>query len=246
MNRAVLIAAALVLAPLTLFGREQADRKGSDAATGMKVVERNGSAGREDGVSKASFRDRVAEAVEMVEDACAADIADFCGKVSAGQGRIAFCMLAHEDQLSDRCGGALSRVASNLQRNVDRVAQQCLGELQAACGETGAIGRCVEQKKGSLSPPCQSIVTALGQRVLAPLVGMSVFSSDNKNLGQIVEIARGPGDKIQSIQVDIGRLLGLGTKVVVIPADKMEQLPRVRVLLSDVEVRSLPEAKSKQ
>jgi len=72
---------------------------------------------------------------------------------------------------------------------------------------------------------------------------MSVYSSDNKNIGQVVEIVRGPDDKVQSIQVDIGRVLGLGTKVVTITAEKLERLPGIKVLLSDAEVRSLPEAK---
>jgi hypothetical protein len=75
------------------------------------------------------------------------------------------------------------------------------------------------------------------------VVGMSVYSSDNKNIGQVVEIVRGPDDKVQSIQVDIGRVLGLGTKVVTITAEKLERLPGIKVLLSDAEVRSLPEAK---
>jgi hypothetical protein len=73
---------------------------------------------------------------------------------------------------------------------------------------------------------------------------MSVFSSDNKDLGRIVDVVKGPDNKIQSIQVDIGRLLGIGTKVVAITADKIEQLPRIKLMLSDAEVRSLPEAKT--
>ena len=71
---------------------------------------------------------------------------------------------------------------------------------------------------------------------------MPVYSSDNKNLGQVVEVVKGPDDKVQSIQVDIGRVLGLGTKVVTITADKFEQLPGIKLLLSDAEVRSLPDA----
>ena len=73
---------------------------------------------------------------------------------------------------------------------------------------------------------------------------MPVYSSDNKNIGQVVEIVRGPDDKVQSIQVDIGRVLGLGTKVVTITAEKLERLPGIKVLLSDAEVRSLPDAKN--
>jgi hypothetical protein len=41
----------------------------------------------------------------------------------------------------------------------------------------------------------------------------------------------------------IGRVLGLGTKVVTITAEKLERLPGIKVLVSDAEVRTLPEAK---
>jgi hypothetical protein len=41
----------------------------------------------------------------------------------------------------------------------------------------------------------------------------------------------------------IGRVLGLGTKVVTITAENLERLPGIKVLVSDAEVRTLPEAK---
>jgi hypothetical protein len=120
-----------------------------------------------------------------------------------------------------------------------------LSEIQTLCGETGKVGQCLAQKKGSLSDSCQIIVGAIGQkaRVLAGLVGVPVYSSDNKNLGQVVEVTKGADNKVQSIQVDVGRVLGLGTKVITITADKVERLPGIKVLLSEQEVRSLPEAK---
>ena len=187
----------------------------------------------------------MAQAIEAIEDACAADIDDFCGKVTSGGGRVSLCMQAHEDRLSSGCRSALYRVSRELKRNVDRVAEVCWNEIQTLCGDTGKIGQCLAQKRGSLSSSCQTIVGALGQRVhrLMSLVGMPVYSSDNKNLGQVVEVVKGPDDKVQSIQVDIGRVLGLGTKVVTITADKFERLPQIKLLLSDAEIRSLPDAK---
>ena len=155
------------------------------------------------------------------------------------------CMRAHEDQLSIGCRLALYRVARGLRSSVDRVAETCWNEIQSLCGDAGKLGSCLEQKNDSLSPACQTIVGTLRQRVhrVMTLVGMPVYSSDNKALGQVVEVVKGPGDEIQSIQVDIGRMLGLGTKVVTIPGEKLQQLPGVKALMSDTEVRSLPEAK---
>jgi hypothetical protein len=246
MNKAVLFAAALVFAPLVLSSQEVPGRQDRDRPRVGKSGEGVAPGERTDELSRFALRDRVARAIEIVEDACAADIDDFCGKVTPGGGRLALCMLVHEDQLSSGCSSTLYRASRLLERKVDSVAEVCWTELQKLCGEMQRIGQCLEQKKGSLSPTCQTIVEALGQRAahgLTALVGMPVYSSDNKNLGHIVEVVKGPDDRVQSIQVDIGRALGLGTKVVSIPADKLEHRPGIKVLLSDAEVRSLPEAK---
>jgi hypothetical protein len=234
MNKVVLAAAALVFAPMALWGQEPA-QSGKSAAPSEQVYS----------LFQSTFRDRVAQAIDKVADVCAADINDFCGRVTSGGGRIALCMMAHEDQLSNGCRFALSGIARALKRNVERVAEGCLNEIQTLCGETGKVGQCLTQKKGSLSESCQTIVGAIGERVraLAGLVGVTVYSSDNKSLGQVVEVTKGADNKVQSIQVDVGRVLGLGTKVITITADKVERLPGIRLLLSEQEVRSLPEAK---
>jgi sporulation protein YlmC with PRC-barrel domain len=245
MNKAVLLAAALVLAPLTLSSQELRDKERETPPVG-----RSGGQAvpgeRTDDQSRSALRDRVARAIEIVEDACAADIEDFCGKVTPGRSRLALCMLVHEDQLSNGCRSTLLGAARILKHKVDSVAEVCWNELQKLCGEADRIGQCLEQKRGSLSSTCQTIVEALAEKAthrLTALVGMPVYSADNKNLGRVVDVVKGSDDKLRSIQVDIGRTLGLGTKVVTIPAEKMERLPGIKLLLSDAEVRSLPEAK---
>jgi sporulation protein YlmC with PRC-barrel domain len=82
-----------------------------------------------------------------------------------------------------------------------------------------------------------------GQR-LSHLKGVSVFSSDGKDVGQVVEAIRGPDGKIQSVQIQVGRLLGIGDKVVAIDADKLQEIgDRIRLKLNADQVRSQPEAK---
>jgi hypothetical protein len=249
MNKAVLIAAALVLAPLALSSQEV--RGGKDVPSMQTPPAQKGAEGtapteQADYQSKSPFREQVAAAIETVEDACAADIEDYCSAVPSGGGRLALCMLSHEDLLSVRCRFGLYRAVRKLKSNVGPVAETCLKEIQGLCGQSGGIRQCLEQKKGSLSSSCQTIVEAVGQRVhrlMMTLVGTPVFSSDNKNLGQVVEVTKGPDDKIQSIQVDIGRMLGIGSKVVTVTADKFEHLPGIKLQLSEKDVRSLPEAK---
>ena len=199
--------------------------------------------------AQSTLRDRVAGAIETVERGCGGDIEKFCDKVTRGEGRLLLCMQAHEDQLSRRCQFAVYRVSRHLERalnRVERIADACWNDIEAQCGDADRIGQCVVQKRAALSQSCQTVVRALQQAVegLASLMGMSVYSSDEKSLGQVVEVARGPDGKIQSIQVEVGRFLGLGNRVVTINADAIEQLvDRVRLRMAGDQIRSLPEAR---
>jgi hypothetical protein len=101
----------------------------------------------------------------------------------------------------------------------------------------------VAEKRGSLSVACQSVVAAIQKAVqgVAGLRGTSVFSSDDKNLGHIMDVKRGVDGRIQSIEVEVGRFLGLGSKVVEISGDKLEEVAeKVRLRIGGDEVRSLP------
>ena len=204
------------------------------------------------GISQASaqsnLRERLAAAVETVEGACAADISNFCGKVTRGEGRLLSCMQAHDDQLSSRCQVAIYRVSRNLEgalNRVERIADACSNDIEKHCGDAEKIGQCVVEKRASLSQGCQTVVATLRKAVqgLAALRGLPVQSSDNSDVGQVVDVAKGPDGTIQSIQVEIGRSLGISPKVVTINADKFEQLAdRVKLQLGREDVQRLPEA----
>ena len=201
--------------------------------------------------AQSSLRERVAGAIEAVEGACASDITNFCGSVTRGEGRVLLCMQAHEDQLSRRCQFALYRASRGLDRvinRVERIADACMNDIEAHCGDAERIGQCLVQKSGSLSQPCQMVLAGLRQAVqgLATLRGVPVYSVDDKNVGQVVEVTRGPDGKVESIQVAVGRWLGIGDRVVTITADDFErQADRIRLRLAGEEVRAIPEAKSK-
>lgn len=267
MNKAVLVAAAILVAPLTASGQEVRGGKDRDtpsmqmppaqkgtepaspAATQLSPSQKGSEPAHTEEAAneplQSAFKARLAEEIEAVESACAGDIEDFCGTVPAGKGRLAMCMLAHEDMLSARCRFGLYRAERRLKRDVRQAAETCLDEIRSLCGETGGVRQCIQQKKGSLSSSCKTIVEAVGQRVrsLAGLVGADVYSSDDKNLGKVVQVTRGPDDRIESIQVDIGRVLGIGSKVVTISADKLQGSPRIKLQLPETEARTLPEAK---
>jgi len=201
--------------------------------------------------TQSNLRERLAAAVETVEGACAADLRNFCGNVTRGEGRLVLCMQAYDDQLSKRCQFALYRVSRNLEAaldRVERVADACWNDIQEKCGDADKIGQCVIEKRSSLSQPCQTVVGALQQAFqgLAALRGRPVLSSDGKELGQVVEVNKGPDGKIESIQLELGRWLGLGSKAVTITADKFEQLAdRIKLHLRGEEVQSMPDAGQK-
>lgn len=264
MNKSILAAALLMLTPLPAFsqdvprstgGGQEAQRSGSGQSGATGEVNKGSSAqtkesGREDfldQLAKAGLRDRVAMAVEVVGRACAADIDELCGDVEPGKGRIARCLKENEEELSRKCRVALYVVSRRVANTVRNIANACLSDVQEQCGSSDNVAQCVMQKKESFSPACHTVVAALrktGQAAMTALKGMPVFSSDDKNLGQVVEVIKGPDGKVQSVQIQVGRFLGIGDKVVVIDANKLQQLAdRIKLRLDSDEVRALPQAK---
>jgi len=118
--------------------------------------------------AQSNLRERIAAAVQAVQQACAADVDKFCGNVTQGQGRVLSCMQAFDDQLSQGCQMSLYQASRNLEgalNRVERIADACWSDIQAQCGNADHIGQCVMQKaqSQSLSPACQTVVGALRQ-----------------------------------------------------------------------------------
>ncbi len=284
MNKAFVMAAALVLTPLPAYCQNaqntqntqnaQAARGGesSSLAAGEEEIGTNAAEISDRGpiddllerLSQSQLRDRLDSAIARVENACSNDIEEYCGTVTPGGGRIALCMRAHADLLSRRCRFTLFRVGRNIRQDVANLADDCMNGIKSQCSNTSNIGECAEQKSASISPACHTVVAALrhaGQRMseslaeagqrsseggqrTAALQGTSVFTSDGQNLGRVVEVQRNPDGKIQSVQIQIGRFLGIGDKVVTIGADQLQQLgDRIKLRMDANQVRSLPEAK---
>lgn len=244
MNKAIFMAAALMLAPLPAVSQEA---KGPGEQ--MSAPAEGSESERDDILSRLSrseLKDKLFAAVETVERACAEDIATFCEGVTPGEGRIAACIHAYDDQLSRRCHSALERTASNFERAVASMAETCLNGIQAQCGNTDKIGQCIHEKAAALAPSCQPVLSALHQtaQVISKLRGMPVFSSDDRNVGQVVQAIRDPDGKLQAIQVQVGRFLGIGDKVVTINADQLERLgDRIRLRIKGDAISTLPAGK---
>lgn len=202
-------------------------------------------------LAQSELRDRLAAAVEAVEQACGSDIQAYCSQVSPREGRVLLCMQAYEDQLSVRCNFALYRVSRRLEtalHRVERVADACWADIEARCGSAERVGQCLMQNKGSLSRACQTVFEAVQRtvRALASLRGMVVSSDDNKDVGRVLNVKRGPDGKVQALDVEVGHFLGLGDKVVTIDAIQLKEIAdKIRLRIGSDQVRSLPSASGK-
>lgn len=263
MNKLVFFAAALLLAPLPAASQQQ-PAQGTQTQGAPSGTTENRSSTSEHGqrgstaeygqrtedlldrIAQSGLKDRMAMAIERVEDACGEDIEEFCSDVTPGGGRIAACVHAHSDVLSRRCRFTLFRTARNIRTAVEGVADECWNNIKSQCANEQNIGQCAMQKSSSLSQTCQTVVAALhevGQKV-GQLRDMPVYSADNKDLGRVVEAVRGPNGKLQAIQIQVGRFLGIGNKVVTIPADQIHEMAdHVMLQLNSDQVRNLPETK---
>jgi Golgi apparatus protein 1 len=64
---------------------------------------------------------RLEAAVQKLRAACGDDITKYCSSVTPGEGRLLYCMIAHEDKISTKCDYALYSAARNLDRAIDFV-----------------------------------------------------------------------------------------------------------------------------
>jgi len=95
MQKAALVAAALIFAPLPLLNQETPRSGDREPSYVDRTADRDPRGNRPGNRSESEYRDRMADAIAVVEDACAADINLFCGKVTTGEGRLSLCIRAH-------------------------------------------------------------------------------------------------------------------------------------------------------
>ena len=73
------------------------------------------------------------------------------------------------------------------------------------------------------------------------LIGKTVYSSDNKNVGEVAAFARDQSGNVNEMHADIGGFLGFGeTRVRLMPAQFKLAGDRVELLMTSQEAKSLP------
>lgn len=113
----------------------------------------------------AQLQARIMAGVKKLEAGCGADVKKFCSSVTPGEGRLFFCILAHEDKLSTKCDYALFEASRNLERALDRVelaADACWNDIEKHCAGIpeggGRIMQCLAGKKASVSAACRTAI----------------------------------------------------------------------------------------
>jgi hypothetical protein len=95
-------------------------------------------------------------------------------------------------------------------------------------------------------PPAMPAVTSLSltDAQVKAWIDKSVYSSDDKKLGEVAAFARDSTGKVTELHADIGGFLGMGeTRIRLTPAQFKMGTDRVNLLVTAEEAKSLPTVK---
>jgi hypothetical protein len=109
------------------------------------------------------FKARAEAVVGKLKTACADDVKAHCADVTAGEAHTVFCMLAHEDKLSDRCVDAVFDIADQIDVKMSklvRTADACEGEVDKNCKDAkagnGRLMQCIRDQQDKFSGACKT------------------------------------------------------------------------------------------
>ena len=126
----------------------------------LLVIRPIGPASAQADIAKAIV-DKLTALAAKVESSCADDIKKYCSTVTPGEGRIIYCMQAHEDKISPKCAYDLEEAATNVQTSIDNLKEAivaCKAEITGVCGNIvpgqGRIAACLIANKSAASKGC--------------------------------------------------------------------------------------------
>jgi hypothetical protein len=126
----------------------------------LLVIRPIGPASAQADIAKAIVNKLTALAAK-VESSCADDIKKYCSTVTPGEGRIIYCMQAHEDKISPKCAYDLEEAATNVQTSLDNLKEAivaCKAEITGVCANIvpgqGRIAACLITNKSAASKSC--------------------------------------------------------------------------------------------
>jgi Golgi apparatus protein 1 len=130
----------------------------------LLVILSVGSASAQTNLGK-TIVEKLTAKIKKVENACAADIKKYCKDVTPGEGRMIYCMQAHEDKISPKCTYELGEAATSLQTTADVLKDgviACKAEITGVCGKIlpgqGRIAACLITNKSTASKDCADAI----------------------------------------------------------------------------------------
>lgn len=88
-----------------------------------------------------------------------------------------------------------------------------------AADNNGASGAGNNDTRGAAnesSNPPEFVTIGQNERLSSNLVGLDVYNSANQNIGQIKDVAMGPGGRTRAYILSVGGFLGMGTRYVAV------------------------------
>jgi hypothetical protein len=132
----------------------------------LGVILSNAAHAQSDGT--AAILQKATAAIQSLEKSCRSDIRKFCRTVTPGQGRILFCMQAHEDKISAKCAFELREVELNVQTvsaQLQQATEACRADIAKLCGTIqpgqGRISACLAKQADAVSQGCSAAVGKL-------------------------------------------------------------------------------------
>jgi hypothetical protein len=123
-----------------------------------------GSASAQTDVTK-TLQEKLTARIAKFETACAKDIKKYCKDVTPGEGRLIYCMQAHEDKISPQCTFELEDELTGVQNSLDdlkNAISACKAEITGICGKVipgqGRIAACLLANKSTASKDCADAI----------------------------------------------------------------------------------------
>ncbi len=111
---------------------------------------------------------KTAMAQGMLES-CAEDIVKYCDGITPGNGHIASCLYAREDQISDQCGDAFEDVGDVMDTMFSTIRyalDTCAEDIGKFCAGTkfgqGRLFTCLNAKNADIGAQCKAVVDEIG------------------------------------------------------------------------------------
>jgi hypothetical protein len=130
----------------------------------LLVILSVGSASAQTNLGK-TIVEKLTAKITKLENACASDIKKYCKDVTPGEGRMIYCMQAHEDKISPKCTYELGEAAASLQATADLLKDgvvACKAEITGVCGKIqpgqGRIAACLIANKSTASKDCADAI----------------------------------------------------------------------------------------